>query len=384
MAFARCAASLAVCLLGVARALPAHAKAGEASVSQARLECTAGEGASAECPTRSVSRLLLIGAPQELASALRTALSPWGVSVRRLDSRRARSTLRRSAAPKNALARELGADALIWLEVDATGRRLGLYDATSDTTTTRHVPPGRLDDREAAALALSIKTALRGVPAEPPDTTLGHDAPPSAPAPVDVGARPSASPAEEPVEPALALARGAALQLVLGAGLRSGVLPLERAQLRYDAEVRWLPALLAGDVTALWLAARLDTGTPTSVTTSGFRGEYSQLGFGLGFGVTRRLHGVVDVGGQVAASLDHASLTGTLLSDSSAASQSRLGASLHLRPEVAFALGPLALLLQPALAATARAQRYRADGAAVLETGHISWRLGAGLRLNAL
>jgi hypothetical protein len=333
-----------------------------------------------ECPTRPVARVVVIGAARELETALRVALSPWGVRLERLESQPVQLMLQQKGDGKDALARDLEADALIWLDGTANHRRLRLYEAERGTISTRRVPRGRLNAADSAALALSIKTALRGPRAEQRDAPPEPDDSPPPPAPAPLASVPDDSDSEltSPSVPS------ALVQLVLGVGLRRGTLAGDRTELRYDAEVRWLPGWARlSDRTSLWLAARFDTGSSTGVASPDFRGEYSELALGLAVGGTHRLGSFVEVGAQLGGSLERASLTGTLLSDAAAASTSRWGASLQLRPEMSFLFGSFAFLLQPAMGVAARAERYRADGAAVLETGHFSWQAGAGLRMNA-
>jgi hypothetical protein len=243
------------------------------------------------------------------------------------------------------------------------------------------MPRGHLNAASSAALALSIKTELRSSADEPALAEANVPPPVTERAPnVEAARRPQASASELPLR-----APGAGLALVTGAALRRGALSNQQTEVRYDAEVRWAPGWLQGaEATSLWLAARVELGGATAVTTPAFRGEYAQLGVGLAVGASHRLGPVIEVGAELAASLDHASLEGTLLLDAERASESRFGTSVRMRPEMGFALGPLALLLQPAVGAAASVQRYRADGAVVLETGRFSWGVGAGLRLSAL
>lgn len=361
--------SLAAYLAWFGHALPASAESTASPATQAR----AG------------SRVLLIGTARSLEAALRTALAPWGLSVRRLESRRVELELQSSSPRAAALADELGADALIWFSAGApSGTSLWLYDAGQRTTSARPLPNGVVDARLSAALALSIKTALRSPAVPSAKTAQQAEAEAAAPA-IAPETHPLSSDVPLDADPRTSSAgsRAAQLRLAVSAALRGGALSQGVTELRYGVELRWAPwARSLWEATDLWLSARFDLGHEPSIVRPSFNGRYSQIEMGLAVGVSRRWGRFVDGGAQLGASLDHGSLSGTLSSDATPATQSRFGASVFLRPELAFSAGPLALLLQPGLQTALGRQRYVADGQVVLETGQFSWLLGAGLRLS--
>lgn len=331
-----------------------------------------------EAAAAAESRVLVLGATPEIENALDTALSPWGLRVeRRAPDDSVSRELQRAPENAAALAREAHAGALIWVAPSAPGMGLWLYDASSGTTSVRPVPRGPSNATVSAALALSIKTILRSTalagPANVSEVTPAdtETAPPPGPnEPVDGGARP-------------ADAREVALQVLLAGALQGGAVSAGGSQTRFAAELRWAPwPRRIWEGSDLWLGARLDLGPRHSLTTPVFHGEYTALDVGLSLGLTRRLSSFFEVGAQLGASLDRSGLSGTLLTDSTRVSQSRLGSSLQFRAEAGVSFGPLALLLQPASGLVIRGQSYRADGAIVLETGQFWWQLGAGLRLN--
>jgi hypothetical protein len=333
--------------------------------------------------------VLLIGRARPLERALRTALSPWGLRVQRLESRGVELELQGAADRAAVLAQELDADALIWLGANSRGEtQLWLYDATRGTTSARSMPNALIDARLSAALALSIKTALRSSSPRTTDAPATNTTPtktaPTASAPAQTAsALPSVGPLDGDSAPTATGSRAAELRLALSTALRWGALSRGLTEQRYGVELRWAPwARPLWEETDLWLSVRFDLGDEPRLVSSSFKGRYSQTGAGLAVGVSRRWGSFVDLGGQLGVCVDRGSLSGTLLSDGTRAAQSRFGATVVLRPELAFSVGPLALLLQPGLGAAIGRQRYVADGQVVLETGHFSGLLGMGLRLN--
>ena len=383
--------SLAAWLVSFGYTLPALAQTAASAAPQPPASAVPGrcsaEQSPAHCPAPALSRVLLIGTARPLESALRTALSPWGFAVGRLESQPVELELQGVASRAPVLAHELGAAALIWLSTSSReGTSLWLYDATRGTTSARQVPSGSLNARLSAALALSIKTALRSASAAAgADATRAQTERTAAAATPDSSQGSAVSPIDSATRPSSADSRAAELRLALSAALRRGALSQGRTETRYAAELRWAPwARPIWPATDPWFSARFDLGEELPIAGPSFTGRYSQIQAGLGFGVSRRWGSFVDVGAQLGACLDRASLSGTLLSDATPATRVRFGATLFLRPELAFSVGPLALLLQPGMTAALGRQLYVADGQAVLETGHFSWLLGAGLRLNVL
>src|SRR5689334_6340982 len=94
-------------------------------------------------------RVLVFQASAPLERALRTALMPWGMSV---ENAAEPSDIPNSVTDAGALARELGADALVWAAPQR--RELWVYDHTTETLSVRAMPRTALNETRAAALAL--------------------------------------------------------------------------------------------------------------------------------------------------------------------------------------------------------------------------------------
>ena len=291
-------------------------------------------------------RVVVLQVPAALDRALRTALVPWGMRVAR-PAAGARPAPPRNVEQAQRLARQLRADALIWLAVSSRRHELWLYDRASDSLSARPVPAPPFDETRAAALALSVKTDLR---TDTASAARGSDAgsdTAASNAARERGAARSASAASapgkeaggsnaasasvdrpvsmgddarvaEPGEPGLVPspraeldAPGASagspgesassrLRLLLHAAARVGARSLDGAEGRYAIEARWAPRARRADAAAtLWLAARLDLGLPAAVDTPLFDGEYSELGGGVGVGANVHLVPWLELGLQL-------------------------------------------------------------------------------------
>lgn len=341
--------------------------------------------------------VLLLDAPPVLERALRAALSPWGMQVEVHSNPSDAAGL--SAHPDRAstLARSRSAVALVWLEAAGERRSLWLFDASRSTSTSRDVPPGTLDQALAAALALSIKTLLRGPEGEP-ITASSAQANAASTAVAAPSVSPAAAAATPPIEtrdsgPAESAAQHApSWQLVLLASLRRGALEPNQTETRFGAELRWAPELpWSWDFAALWFGVRADLGLPRDIAGPSFQGEYSELGGSVSLGLTRRLSQLFSAGLQVSVSLHSASLEGTLLPDTPLAPETRWGSSLQVRPEMGLSLGALGFVVQPALGTALARQSFilgegaqeeavgaPASNAPVLETRPVWWMIGVG------
>lgn len=118
------------------------------------------------CATAFASRragaetLVLVSPPPELDAAVRTSLAPWRVKIIVVDLA--------SGTPAE-LALAQGAGFVVW----ADDGELVLWDAGAGVGERRDIPP-ELDDANAAALALSIKTWMH-LGAPPTDSTGGPE-----------------------------------------------------------------------------------------------------------------------------------------------------------------------------------------------------------------
>jgi len=363
---------LLVCVAMLARSLLAHA------------ETPAANGVD---PAATL-RVCLLDAPRELERALRTALLPWGMEVENVVRDKPVATLPGAAIYANALARELDADAVVWLSSSPEGAALWSYEVSSDSVMARRAPERRLDERLAAALALSVKTWLQH-PALPSSVagTSPTDAPRASesaalpPAPADLAAELDRQSAQPPrIRTDDAQADTARWQVVIHAAGRGG---FERKVLetRYALEARAAAWRSDAGLTRLWFGLRLETGEPRTVAGTAFRGTYSELGAGMSVGVSHRIGSLLNLGFQGGATLHDAAIYGTLLPDGAAAERSRLTTALRVGPEVELLLEPLGVIFQAALGASQRRLIYQVDGVEVLETSHVWWLLGGALRV---
>lgn len=372
-------------------------------------------------PVRS-RRVVLLETPAGLERALRTALMPWGMRVNRSQTR-ARPRAPKSPEQARSLARRLRADALVWLAPSLQRHELWLYDGSNDTLTARSVPAPPFDETRAAALALSVKTELRkgtladGAPAVSDaaaktvspagkDAAAAADAAPvasEAPLPelapreasAAAAAAPAAAPEPAPRAPApspevdtrsaswtpWSPSDAPSWKLLLHGSARFGATTLGGSEARYALEGRWAPWADPAASTTLWLSARVDVGLPHSVENERFRGEYSELGAGLGLGVSTRLNRWFELGLQLGAGPRRATVSGSFVADQAPGERTLLGLDLHVRPELELSLGAFGILLQPALGVSPLRQRYESETVEVLETHGVWWQLGAGVRI---
>jgi hypothetical protein len=116
--------------------------------------------------------IALMPVSERLGRALRAALSAWQMDVVRVEG--AQPHRSGSLQAMSALAREQGADAIVWIVRGRKRDALWVYDTRTDAAATRFIPRRKLTDADAAALSLSVKTLLRAWTA--PAT---RDAPPA-------------------------------------------------------------------------------------------------------------------------------------------------------------------------------------------------------------
>jgi hypothetical protein len=321
--------------------------------------------------------VVLLDPPPVLARALSTALSPWGVRLQSIAREKPGTTLPGTALEAAELARELGASTLVWISGNTEGAALWIYDAQSDTIRARAVPRRPLDGALAAALALSVKTWLRGAEPEPEGA-----APPQAAAVAREPLAREGSSVEDSV--GSAAPRGAQLRVLVSAAARLGTLDGTPAGARYGAELRASASGAGTARTQLWLGARFDTGSALSVSRPTFRGSYSDPSCGVFVGLSHPLVPLLSVGLLGGAALHRASISGTLPPAASPVDTSRWLVSAQLRPELDLAIGPLGVVVQGTLGAPLRKQAYTVDGVDMVGASSLWWMLGGGLRVDIL
>jgi hypothetical protein len=172
----------------------------------------------------------------------------------------------------------------------------------------------------------------------------------------------------------------------LHAGARGGASSLGLIEGRYGVEGRWAPWASPTSITTLWFGARFDLGLPQTIETDLFRGEYSEIGGGLGAGASVHLSRWLDLGLQLGASVYTASMSGTLLLPEleTAEDTRKYGAALYLRPELELSLGSFGFVIQPALGAALARQRYQdqVSEREVMEMSPLWWQVGGAFRVD--
>jgi hypothetical protein len=373
--------------------------------------------------TERTRRVVLMQSSPALERALRTALMPWGMRVARPQSRARPPATPRNSEQARLLAQRLRADALVWISGSSRRHELWLYDNTSGALTARGVPAPPFDETRAAALALSVKTELRkgtladstppasetaakSVVSEKPAEEPAAAAPAEEPA-VSADASPplEASPPKSSEEPPPDVAVDAprrtviepsepyapSLRLLLHGGARIGASSLNGVEGRYGVEGRWAPWADPSSASTIWFGARFDLGLPQTIATDNFRGEYSEIGAGIGAGASVRATNWLELGGQLGASVYTASMSGTLPREGQVAQDTRkYGAALHLRPEMGLSFGAVGIVIQPALGFALARQLYQvksADGEQitaneVMEMSPLWWQLGGAFRVD--
>jgi hypothetical protein len=318
-------------------------------------------------------RVVLMTPEPAFERALRTALGPWAMRVSALSRETPGAVMPGSAARARLIAQAESADALIWISSNSEGRALWVYDVRSDTVSARPVPDPPLSAASAAALALSVKTVLRAPLETPLDQPLA--APPPAPPSTGAPDVPSESEAQQNSEPGPA----PRFQLALQGATRLGAAQPAATNLRYGLELRWAPLASQAAWAPFWLGVGAEASMPRSVRNQAFRGEYWELAPVVSLGVSAYANRWLVLGVNVAASIELASLSGSVLANGEDASHSRFSPWLRLRPELGFSWGRASLLLQPGAGVLLRRQRYFQGGDEVLQTKLFWWTLGAGI-----
>jgi hypothetical protein len=332
-------------------------------------------------PPVPLNDVVLLDPPEQFDRAVRAALSPWGMRIERVVRDAPTPTLPGTALHAGALARELNAQALVWISSNSDGAALWIYEVSKGTITARPIPDVPLDRALAAALALSVKTWLRSSNQNPEAVTSPLERP-MPPAPVAPTARPAPAPVLDAGSDGSPPSRDAPRwQVVVHAAARRGAFEPTVIEPRYGLEVRVSPWRGAGATRAL-LAARVEVGEAHGVRNSSFQGTYSELAGGVSLGIAHRLAEPLRVAFHIGAALHRGAVSGSLLLDGSAADRTEWGAAAQLRPEAELSFGSIGILVQPTVGVTIRGERYEADDEVLLETRPVWWMLGGALRVD--
>ncbi len=136
----------------------------------AALACLAATGlAHAES-----HRVAAVDPDAQLTRALDVALSAWGASIVEVRSQAPGATMPIAVDRARIMAREAGADVVVWVSSAEDGYALWIYDAASDHASARELDsPPPFDAATAAGVALAVKTLLRATVVAPPGERFG-------------------------------------------------------------------------------------------------------------------------------------------------------------------------------------------------------------------
>ncbi len=288
-------------------------------------------------------RIAAVDPDAELTHALDLALAPWGASIIALRLQAPGGTMPFAFDRARAIAEDAHADVVVWVSGEQGEYALWIYDVASDHIGSRRLeshPP--FDPATAAAVALAVKTLLRGTVVAP------------------VAERFGAPPPRE--------ARWA-LGVDLAASGRFGTPTLAEARL----------GLVATAWPASWghrwgIEVSAETGAGAAVATDGFTGSLRDQVARLAVVAHVPLLGAAGAAAfeaSMGGGLHLVELDGVVRSDSSSTSSAHLDAALEPRLGLCFRAlgGRLELSPWVGVSLLTRWQRYLVEGARTLEVG---------------
>jgi hypothetical protein len=252
-------------------------------------------------------RIAVLQPDAELLRAISIALSAWGVDTTRSEAPLPGASQPEAVQTASQLATRLEVEALVWVTRTERGSLLWVFDNRGDVTTRALAETTPFDSAGAAAVALSVKTILRGSVVAPPEERL------QAPA---------------AIVPAVHV-----VATEIGAGARWFA----------DSEVDFrigLSLLWHAPMRGLGANLELSWGPGVRIEDSGYRGRYREFVAGakarVGLFDFGRVSAIVALGG----ALHWASLEGTLAANANASSVNRLNGSLDLQASVRLRVTP--------------------------------------------
>lgn len=321
----------------------------------------------------------------ELNCALTAALAPWGLQIKQSDESSPGPSMPSTSVSARRISQALNARIVVWLARDSEGFALWVYDARDDHAVARPVPPPPYDGPTAAALALSVKTAVRMVGVGP-EASPAEESPPEASEQVRETTKtptPEARAVDLPEPPQRPADRTRAMTSSL-VGLYTAVRVdgSDSLRWRFGGEVRLAPwGPWPDSDTQLWTGLAFELGTVRSVATERYRGEFDDIGGELALGVTQRVSDWFGLGAAASGALYAGTFSGESVARGSSAEFARINPMLLLRTEGQFRFGSVGVYLQPALGYWVQRQRFVAFGELVGETPRWSARFAAGLQL---
>jgi hypothetical protein len=293
------------------------------------------------------ARLGTIAVPEDLESALRIALEPWGITLEAVDGPPPAGEGSEVRAGAAELARGAGLDGLLWVSDDGATPAMWLFDADTGELSVRPIPATR-DPATSAALALAAKTMLRTTVVAPPRERFGAAAPPA----------PSR------------------LRMLTSIGVRR----IDGVEARLGVGVAWWPAGLRGFA---GVALGVISGPGLSVDDDALLARFTDTTGAIAVRGRLPLGARLGVDAGAGLSLHATSLDGFSPEHRIAVDVSRLNAAVDLDAALGVALGPQSELALDAGAGIAlRRQRYLIGGEPVLELPAVELRLGLELRVH--
>lgn len=308
-------------------------------------------GAVAAAAPRAASagpRLGTIEVPDDLASALRISLEPWGITVEPLVGPPPAGDGAAVRAAAEDVARDAGVDGLLWVSDDGAPA-MWLFDVDSRELSMRPIPATR-DPATAAALALAAKTMLRTTVVAPPRERFG-----AAPAPTSAPSR---------------------LRMITSIGVRR----IDGAEARLGVGVAWWPAPLRGRA---GVALGVMSGPGLSIDDETLLARFTDTTGTVAARARLPLGARLGLDGGAGLSVHATSLDGFSPEHGIAVGVSRVNGAVDLDAALGVALGPRSELALDAGAGIAlRRQRYLIGGEPVLELPAVELRLGLELRVH--
>jgi hypothetical protein len=289
-------------------------------------------------------RVAAVDPDEQLARALEVALSPWGATVLQVHIETPGATMPIAVDRARSIAQGANADVLVWVSDSDGGHALWIYDLASDHASARALdaaPP--FEPATAAAVALAVKTLLRGTVIAPPPERFGAVAPEHASLPSWI----------------LGASVGVATRFT-SSSLTSG---------RAALEASFWPAALGHRV---GLALDLEDGLSARAESTTFNGTLSDGAARLALGARLPLADWATLEPSLGGALHLLTLDGIVLERTNVDVR-RLDVAFEPRLGLDFTLLGGRLLFGPWVGATAlgRWQRFLVHGASVVEVGPV-------------
>lgn len=199
-------------------------------------------------------RVALVDPDPELDHAVALSLSPWGVAVVAMQESAPGTDLPAAAARARALARQWQVSAVVWVTAADQGSLLWIYEADTDSVSTRQLaeaPP--FSSPDAASVALTLKSLLR-------TSELGPEREEKPPPP-----RPKLTPPAAHPE-----------RLTLTAELNSRYSARQMSELRGALSGVWWPGVGAAPA-RFGVGLGIGAGPGVDIERLGFSGQFRQL-----------------------------------------------------------------------------------------------------------